>query len=204
MKLLASIPLVLGLLGGSPAPVHAAEGLPFGHRLEVYRTAKEDVCVFALRLEQPFLADEFAKSSYLRLRPTDDRAYLIYPKETRFQQKHAEFYGRLKGVGGTAKLKLSYEIVSENLDGSRRVEVRSGTIEVTIPALAEGADEVGSKSLFEDWARQQNRYFAELLKYYPQDTFHQYCLLQSRARYGVAPPATPRAMPDGTAVETDL
>ena len=45
-----------------------------------------------------FLADEFEKSNYLRLKSSDDRAYLIYPKETRFHQKHAEFFGRLRDL----------------------------------------------------------------------------------------------------------
>src|SRR4051812_46361104 len=76
-----------------------AEPLPFQHKIEVYRDKDSVVVVFALRLEQPFLAEEFEKSNYLRLTALDRNAYLIYPRETRFHQKHAEFYGRLRGKG---------------------------------------------------------------------------------------------------------
>ena len=102
-----------------------ADDLPFQHKVEVYRDKDGDAIAFTVRLEQPFLAEEFEQSSYLRLRSDSDQAYLIYPKETKFEQKHAEFYGRLRGEGEVA-LTLSYEIVSENLDGTRRVELRSG------------------------------------------------------------------------------
>jgi len=201
------VPLVAGLLLGggleNGLAAEAAEGIPFEHRVEVYRSAPDEVAVFALRLEQPFLAEEFEKSNYLRLRPADDKAYLVYPKETKFRQKHAEFYGRLRGEG-TAKLTLSYEIVSENIDGTRNVEVRSGDVEVEIPKLPAGSKQIGSRRIFTDWAGQQNLYFAKLLKYYPEETFYQYCLLQSQARYGVAPPPLPRSAPDKTGLETDL
>jgi len=203
MKPLACVPLVWGLLLALSGEAVGAEGLPFGHRVEVYRSRADGLAVFALRLEQPFLAEEFEKSNYLRLRPADDKAYLVYPKQSKFRQKHAEFFGRLRGEG-TAKLRLSYEIVSENLDGTRKVEVRSGDVEVEIPELPEGADEVGSRRIFADWAAEQNLYFAELLKHYPEETFYQYCLLQSKARYGVEPPPLPRAAPDQTGLETDL
>jgi len=203
MKPPACLPLMLVVLTALPGEAVAAEGLPFEHRVEVYRSRPDELAVFALRLEQPFLAEEFEKSNYLRLRPADDKAYLVYPKQSKFQQKHAEFFGRLRGEG-TATLRLSYEIVSENLDGTRRVEVRSGDIEVEIPELPEGAKEVGSRRIFADWARQQNLYFAELLKYYPEETFYQYCLLQSKARYGVEPPPLPRPAPDQAGLETDL
>jgi hypothetical protein len=156
------------------------------------------VLVFTVRLEQPFLAEEFEKSNYLRLQSADPRAFLIYPKETQFEQKHAEFYGRLRGEG-QVKLKLAYEIVSENLDGTRRVETRQGEIAVPIPA-----EPAGPKSIFTQWADQQNRYFAELLRYYPEETFFQYCLLQSKARYGVEPPPLSRTAPDRAALETNL
>jgi len=181
----------------------AEDALPFDHKVEVYRDQQGDVTVFTLRLEQRFLAGEFEESSYLRLQSTDDRAYLIYPKETKFQQKHAEFYGRLRGEGKVT-LKLSCEIVSENLDGSRRVDVRRGDIEVPIPPRPDPPAEVGPKSIYLDWARQQNLYFAGLLRYYPEETFFQYCILQSRARYGVTPPSIPRRMPDRTSLETNL
>ncbi len=194
--------VLFALLWGPPLAM-AADSLPFQHKVEVYRSQQGDVTVFTLRLEQPFLAGEFDKSSYLRLQPVDDRAYLIYPKETKFQQKHAEFYGRLRGEG-KVKVKLSCEIVSENLDGSRRVDVRQGEIEVAIPEIPDPSAAVGPKSIYLDWARQQNLYFAELLRYYPEETFYQYCLLQSQARYGVAPPPMPRQKPDRTALETNL
>ena len=142
--------------------------------MEVFREKDSDVIVFTVRLEQPFLAEEFEKSNYLRLRSSDDRAYLIYPKETTFQQKHAEFYGRLRGQGAV-KLQLAYEIVSENPDGSRRVQTRQGEIEVAIPS-----EPTGLRSIYQQWAQQQNLYLAGLLRYYPEDSFSQYVLLQSR------------------------
>src|SRR5437764_752549 len=104
-----------------------AEPLPFEHKVEVYRDADGQTIVFALRLEQPFLAEEFEKSNYLRLQSLDHNSYLIYPAETRFHQKHAEFFGRLRAKG-SAKLRLSYETVTENLDGSRKVDVRQGDV----------------------------------------------------------------------------
>ena len=126
---------VVGVTG-----LFAAESLPFTQKVEVFRDKEGDIAVFTVRLEQPFLAEEFEKSNYLRLKSDDDRAYLIYPKETTFQQKHAEFYGRLRGKG-KVKLQLSYEIVSENPDGSRRVQVRQGEIDVPIPAEPTGPRE---------------------------------------------------------------
>jgi hypothetical protein len=174
-----------------------ADKLPFQHKVEVYR-AKDGVIVFALRLEQPFLAEEFEKSNYLRLRALDTSAYLIYPRQTRFRQKHAEFYGRLRGKG-KAKLRLSYETVSETLSGARKVDVRHADIEVAIPA-----EPGGPKTLYRAWAEQQNAHFLDLLNYYPEETFFQYCLLQSRERYGVKPPAWDRAVPPAAAVEASL
>ena len=91
-----------------------AEALPFKQKTEVYRDRDGEVMVFALHLEQPFLAEEFESSSYLRLQPLGENAYLVYPKETKFRQKHAAFYGRLRRQG-RAKLRLSYETVTENL-----------------------------------------------------------------------------------------
>ncbi len=70
--------------------------------------------------------------------PLDRNAYLVYPPQTRFHQKHAEFFGRLRGKG-VAKVRLSYESVTENLDGSRHVDVRQGDIEIPIPAEATGS-----------------------------------------------------------------
>lgn len=195
---LAKLALVGAIWLISAIPSSAADALPFQQSVEVYRNEAGDVMVFRLRLEQPFLADEFEKSNYLRLKSTDDRAFLIYPKETRFYQKHAEFFGRLRGEG-KVPLQLAYEIVSENPDGTRRVQVRQGAIEVPIPT-----EETGSDRIFRSWAEQQNLYFANLLKYYPEESFFQYCLLQSRARYGVKPPSIPKRMPDRSTLEAQL
>lgn len=181
---------VTGILG--------AENLPFTQKVEVFRAKEGDIVAFTVRLEQPFLAEEFEKSNYLRLKSSDDRAYLVYPKETTFQQKHAEFYGRLRGTG-EVKLQLSYEIVSENPDGSRRVQVRQGEIAVAIPT-----EPTGPQSIYQQWAHQQNLYFAGLLRYYPEESFYQYCLLQSRARYGVSPPPLPVPTIDRGKLETNL
>lgn len=193
--------VLAGLLATTVAS--AADDLPFQHKVEVYRSDKDNVIAFTVRLEQPFLAEEFEKSNYLRLHPTDGQAYLVYPKETRFQQKHAEFYGRLRG-DGKVKLTLSYETVSENLDGSRRVSTRQGTIEVTIPPAPPSGQSAGPRSIFMKWAEEQNKYFAHLLQYYPDETFLQYCLLQSKARYGVTPPPIPKRMPDKNSLETGM
>ena len=124
--------LLLAIFGSFSSVLRAAEPLPFEHKIELFRNEEGDVMVFAVRLEQPFLAEEFEKSNYLRLQALDDNAYLIYPKETKFVQKHAEFYGRLRG-GKKTRLRLSYEIVSENLDGSRRVDVRHSEIDMSVP-----------------------------------------------------------------------
>ena len=90
--------VVSGLVWVSPS-IATAQLLPFQHKAEVYRDESGEVTVFALRLEQPFLAEEFEKSNFLRLSSLDRNSYLIYPKQTRFRQKHAEFYGRLRGDG---------------------------------------------------------------------------------------------------------
>jgi hypothetical protein len=176
LTLLALVAALSGPTAGRGEP------LPFDCKVEVYRPKEGDVVAFCVRLEQPFLAEEFEKSNYLRLEALDRNAYLIYPKETKFQQKHAEFYGRLRGEG-KARLRLSYESVSENPDGSRKVEVRQGDVEVPIPTR-----EGGLPAIYREWARQQNSHFLELLRLYPDETFYQYALLQSRDRYGVTPP----------------
>ncbi len=202
---MASHRVLWGFLGVLVATglASGADDLPFQHQVEVYRSDKENLTAFTVRLEQPFLAEEFEKSNYLRLHPTDENAYLVYPKETRFRQKHAEFYGRLRGEG-KVKLTLSYETVSENLDGSRRVQTRQGTIEVTIPPAPPAGESVGARSIFQKWAEEQNSYFAHLLQYYPDETFLQYCLLQSNARYGVKPPRIPKGVPNKTSLETGM
>src|SRR5438132_1316738 len=89
------------------------------------------------------------------------------PETRRPTQKHAEFYGRLRGQG-KAKLRLSYDIVSENLDGSRKVDVRTSDVEVAIPA-----EPAGPASIFKEWAQHQNAHFLNLLNYYPDETFFQ-------------------------------
>ena len=197
MRMACSLAAILAI-GPASYSVAAEEPLPFSHKVEVYRNDKQGVMAFALRLEQPFLAEEFEASSYLRVEATDDKAYLIYPKEGRFQQKHAEFYGRLRGEG-KMKLRLSYETVRENLDGSRHVDINRGEIEVTIPT-----SDTGSADLYSAWANEQNDYFFNLLSYYPGETFFQYCLLQSHDHYGVAPPDLSRIRPPSTDLETDL
>ena len=164
-----------------------AQPLPFDAQISTYRPDEGEIMAFAVRLEQPFLAEQFEKSNKLRLEPTDENAYLIYPKETKFVQKHAEFYGRLKGTR-TAKLKLSYEVVSEDLAGQPKVDVRTTEIEVVIPSEPGGVAEI-----HKEWARRQNAHFADLLRYYPDTSFFEYVLLQSQERYGVRPPAIPTA-----------
>lgn len=189
-----------GLLLFALAGVVRADALPFDQAVETYHDSESGVTVFALRLEQPFLAGEFERSNYLRLKPLDKNAWLVYPRETRFEQKHAEFYGRLRRTDADANvavLNLSYEVVSENLDGSRKVDVREAQIEIPIPAQDGGSDR-----LYKDWARRQNAHFAELLRYYPENSFLEYVLLQSKARYGVDPPPLPGATP--SAGENDL
>jgi hypothetical protein len=167
----------------------AAQPLPFDAKVETYRSEEGDITAFVLRLEQPFLAEEFEKSNKLRLEPVDQAAYLIYPKEARFERKHAEFYGRLRDEG-RAKVRLAYEVVSEDLAGRPQVDVRTTEIEIPIPAKQTGIDEI-----YKAWARQQNAHFAELLRYYPETSFFEYVLLQSRDRYGIEPPPLPTAQP---------
>ena len=184
--------------------VHADDPLPFQHKVDVYRNAEGDVTAFTVRLEQPFLAEEFEKSNFLRLRSDNDQAYLIYPQQTKFKQKHAEFFSRIRGQG-VVKLRLSYDTVLENLDGSRRVEAKEGTIEVKIPSVDPAEEKaIGSAQVFKDWANQQNLHFARMLQYYPDETFFQYCLLQSQARYGVKPPPIPQRMRSNEETETEL
>jgi hypothetical protein len=174
------------------------EPLPFSHKVELYRDKDGQVIAFSLKLEQPFLAEEFEKSNYLRLAPLDHNAYLIYPSETQFRQKHAEFYGRLRRQG-IAKLRLEYETMTENLDGSRKVEVRQGDIEIPVPT-----EPTGLRSVFQEWAEQQNEHFRELLTMYPDETFFQYVLLQSEQRYGVRAPALPKPIRQQADLESDL
>ncbi len=170
MKTFAITSILAGLSLAMPTTA-PGQTLPFKHKVEVYRDEDGEVMVFSLDLEQPFLAEEFEKSNFLRLAPLDSNAYLVYPKETKFHQKHAAFYGRLRG-SGKAKLRLSFETVLENLDGSKRVEVRHGEIEIDVPD-----GETGARGVYLEWAKQQNGHFVNLLRYYPHETFLQYCLL---------------------------
>jgi hypothetical protein len=190
--------LLMLILSPVSLAIAQSTALPFQHAIDLYRNEEGDEVAFALRLEQPFLADEFEKSNYLRLASADDKAYLIYPRQTRFQQKHAEFYGRLRGKG-EAPLKLSYELVSENPDGTLKVTVHSADIQVNVPTEA-----TGSRELFKRWASEQNAHFTERLRYYPRETFYQYCLLQARSRYGVAPVDLPRPSLQHSEVEAGL
>ncbi|MEQ9411497.1 MAG: hypothetical protein RIK87_27530 [Fuerstiella sp.] len=177
----------------------AQDALPFSYTVETFQEEEDpDIKAFVVKLKQPFLAEEFEKSNYLRLKALDDGAFLIYPRETKFEQKHAEFYGRLRGEG-SATLQLSYETVSENPDGSRRVISRQAEFEVEVPF-----EKTGSETLYRAWAQQQNQHFADLLEYYPGESFFEYLLLQSRQRYGVTPPALSRLMPDKDESEEGL
>ena len=54
---------VMGFLG--PASMAYAQEFPFHHKFEVYREKDSVVVSFVLRLEQPFLAEEFEKSSFV-------------------------------------------------------------------------------------------------------------------------------------------
>jgi len=182
-----------GKINDKPKP----EPLPFNHKIDVYRS-RDGLMVFVLRLEQPFLAEEFDKSNFLRVRAMDSNAYLIYPPQTKFHQKHAEFYGRLRGEG-KARLRVTYEMVSENLDGSRKIVLHHGDVNVDVPTR-----EGGPEGLVRSWAQQQNSYFLSLLQYYPNDSFLQFALLQSQARYGVTPPPLPRPILGEQELEASL
>jgi hypothetical protein len=186
------------VLAGLALAGERSEPLPFKHKVEVYREKDTGVVAFVLRLEQPFLAEEFEKSNYLRLEALDRNAYLIYPKQTRFAHKHAEFHGRLRGKG-KAKVRLSYEIVSETLRGSRKVDVRHADLEIAIPA-----EPGGPRTIYRAWAGQQNQHFLKLLNYYPQESFFQYALLQSKDRYGVSPPRFDTPRPSRAELEASL
>ena len=80
---LAACCILAFLLGVSVARGAEHEPLPFSHKVEVYRDKDGQVIAFSLKLEQPFLAEEFEKSNYLRLQPLDRNAYLIYPPRNR-------------------------------------------------------------------------------------------------------------------------
>lgn len=189
-----------GLFFGVLAPSGSAQDtLPFRFTIETFQHEDdEDIRAFVVKLDQPFLAEEFEKSNYLRLKAQDDNAFLIYPRETRFEQKHAEFYGRLRGEG-KAVLKLSYETVSENPDGSRRIDSRETKVEIDVPKQT-----TGREAVYKAWAEHQNDHFAGLLEYYPGESFFEYLLLQSRERYGVKPPALAKLMPNKNRNEEGL
>mgnify|MGYP006928169837 CR=1 FL=1 len=180
-------------------PCSAQDSLPFSYTVETFQHEDDDdVRAFVVKLEQPFLAEEFEKSNYLRLKALDTNSFLVYPRETRFQQKHAEFYGRLRGEG-RATLQLSYETISENPDGSRKVINRQRQIAVNVPTESRGPE-----TIYTSWAKFQNRHFADLLEYYPGESFFEYLLLQSKDRYGVTPPSLARLMPNKDANEEGL
>ena len=92
MKTYFFVPMILASFCLATNFGHADDELPFQHKVDVYRSADGDVVAFTVRLEQAFLAEEFEKSNFLRLRSDDEQAYLIYPQQTKFQQKHAEFF----------------------------------------------------------------------------------------------------------------
>jgi hypothetical protein len=175
-----------------------ADPLPFQSKVEVFREKDTGVVVFALRLQQPFLAEELEKSNYLRLAALNHNAFLIYPTETRFHQKHAEFFGRLRGRG-KAKLRLAYETVSETVRGTAKVDVRHADLEIDIPT-----EPGGPRAVYQAWAEQQNQHFLKLLRYHPDESFFQYVLLQSRDRYGVTPPRLEKIRPDRAELESGL
>ncbi|MDX2197984.1 MAG: hypothetical protein SF069_03315 [Phycisphaerae bacterium] len=190
-----------GLAGGAA---------PFKHRVETYR-AEDDpgTIAFVIRLEQPFLANEFEKSNFLRAAPLSDDVRLIYPAQTRFEKKHAAFFGRLHNPADAAgsaaeakpaRVRIDYETVTEALDGSR--EVRASSVEIDIPRPpAPGGD----REIYAEWARMQTRHFAALLEYYPRDAFLQYVVLQSAERHGITAPALPAAAErGGEAGESEL
>lgn len=195
-SLIRQISLTVILCFASTA--RSADPPPFNHKVEVFYDEKTKDMAFVVRLEQPFLAEEFESSNFLRLKSGDDRAYLIYPRETRFQQKHAEFYGRLRGKGKVT-LKLTYETVRENLDGTRKIESSESELELDIPTI-----EGGPISILREWAEHQNQYFLDLLQQYPEESFFEYCLLQSASRYGVTPPTIPSLAYDQPALKKGL
>lgn len=198
IRLIAFSAFALGVVVFSPQG-KANDSLPFSYTVETFQHEDdEDIRAFVIKLEQPFLAEEFEKSNFLRIKTSDANAFLVYPRATRFQQKHAEFYGRLRGSGVT-KLQLSYETISENPDGSRKVVSREATIEVPIPAKPQG-----TLNTYQTWAKYQNQHFADLLQYYPNESFFEYLLLQSKDRYGVTPPNMSRLMPNKNQSEEGL
>jgi hypothetical protein len=180
------------------AHLHAQDSLPFSTTIDTFHDEDDEIRAFVVRLDQPFLAEEFEKSNYIRVKSLSDAAFLIYPHETRFQQRHAEFYGRLRG-DEPAKIQISYEVVSENPDGSRRVDIRQA--EFTIPVPEKGS---GSRAIYTRWAEFQNQHFARLLQYYPNESFFEYLLLQSRQRYDVTPPALATLAPNAEADELGI
>ncbi|MEP3479351.1 MAG: DUF3352 domain-containing protein [Fuerstiella sp.] len=193
--------LIFAALATAPlatATVHAQDTLPFSYSVESFRHESDDVSAFVVRLRQPFLAEEFEKSNYIRMKATDENAFLIYPSETRFEQRHAEFYGRLKG-DGEAEVELSYEVVSENADGSRRIDSRAAKVKIKIPTTP-----TGSEAIYQSWAEKQNQHFAKLLEYYPDETFFEFLLLQSKSRYGITPPRLAALKSDSDRLEEEV
>jgi hypothetical protein len=77
--------------------------------------------------------------------------------------------------------------------------VRQADLEIDIPT-----EPGGPRTLYRAWAEQQNEHFLKLLNYYPDESFFQYALLQSRSRYGVTPPRFDKPRPSRAEVEASL
>lgn len=180
------------------ATATAQDSSAFHYKVETYCAREDGAQAFVVRLEQPFLAEEFERSNYLRARPLTDSVYLVYPRQTRFVQRHAVFYGRLRGAA-PAKLRIDCETVSEGPDGAREVRVHETEITIAMPAQAGGAE-----SIFSEWASQQTDHFLERLRFYPGDSFLQYVLMQSPQRYGISAAPLPGPAPERAALEHDL
>ena len=108
MRQYLSLFLLAAAVGKLSSSVAAQDALPFSYSVETFQHEDDaDVRAFVVKLEQPFLAEEFEKSNYLRLKGLDDKSFLIYPRETKFEQKHAEFYGRIRGSDDAARRRPS-------------------------------------------------------------------------------------------------
>ena len=83
--------------------------------------------------------------------------------------------GSRQGQGQGA---IAYEIVSENLDGSRKVDSARATSRSPFPPSRRPA------SIYQRVGPASEPTISGLLRYYPEDTFSQYCLLQSAAVMG--------------------
>jgi len=68
--------LLFPVQNGQTQDEPARDPLPFNYTVETYRDKDGAVMAFALKLEQPFLAEEFERSNYLRLSSQENQAYL--------------------------------------------------------------------------------------------------------------------------------